>query len=956
MTLHQIISEIQGSPDPLSLCEVADDACCRERLVELQQAQDGEVTVALQQQRQEFGLRFLLAVVYVARRQASEGQIWPAVREGIQLPSSIADLMFLESDQPRPELKALLEKCCRHYRLRYIFENEGVQKWIGSIYLQFGFTQQGFSKMLPEWLMGYSQPKTISRLLEDPHLKSESFGKLWDGLLSFRRGNVTENQARSVITDSPWILPEWSEELLLAAKKKPHLSPASGSGGVSWENAPRTFLSEPVLIVENHLNEAFWRLSLEGLDNFKLTGKSYGVTLICGEMPARKTVLRKQPDDSFSNSNESFDFPLSLVRQAQIAASITDEHGLEIAAQDVRLFDPEATIMAFGERGYPVDDFVKKGPRASSLYHLLIRDDLSVVPSASEWHTHKGLGYTLLRFRFESGQSLRVLFEHGDELWSSVTCVLNNRTYLSAGCAPKCEMSAVENPSLYGPTVNEITLRVTGVEGAEIVAARWRSQRLRIEAPDEALQLPWRLAGISKMDALLAQRVAIQVTLRVSGATYRTVIPWVPSCPGILEQPLEQSRGKSTFGEKFKTRNCDQLKRGRYTLIPKSLSECERQRDMKWCIFEGDRFASLLREGVAQSFSNLGGYGQALTLRLGQFNCERQPTAVIDEVVDKGLFNIYAVNPFLGRDYTFETWASPELGADHQLFHGLMQGQATKETADTRLDFSEGQAIFAPFPIEDPDYLVLAYAGMRLASWWRVANYPNVNSWSSNLEQIHEEPDARHAAFTIRWAKLPILSRDHYRGVKVFFRRFPDAVMGEWLCSPKERTDGRKIVGENTEAWHDAVRAIIQGYQIEHPEISGGVKLKLLHCLGANGTGNVHAKVLDTFRGVGKCDPVLMGRMIQFWLTTNPDAKVKGQMSGPLLKDIQPEERLMKDLVYLTQGTDEEFLNGIVKIGVKAVTQPVSEDRDKVNIKSALTLAPFRQLLYRRIVTKWLPT
>lgn len=93
------------------------------------------------------------------------------------------------------------------------FGDDGAQKWFGSIYLQFGFTRRGFSKMLPECLMGYSQPKTISRLLEDPRIQSDSFCKLWGGLLSFRRGNLTENQARSVITDSPWILPERTEEL-----------------------------------------------------------------------------------------------------------------------------------------------------------------------------------------------------------------------------------------------------------------------------------------------------------------------------------------------------------------------------------------------------------------------------------------------------------------------------------------------------------------------------------------------------------------------------------------------------------------------------------------------------------------------------------------------------------------------------------------------------------------------
>ena len=953
MAWKEILVEIEAVSKPVSLCEVADDEFCCECLRELRTIPLFEVAAALQQRQPEFGLRFLLAVVYVARREASEGELWPAVRT-IQLSESIADLMFLRNGQPRPELKALLEKCCRHYRLRHIFGDEGAQEWFGSIYLQFGFTQRGFSARLPEWLMGYSQPTTISRLLDEPRLQSESFRKLWDGLLSFRRGNSLESQARSIISKSPWGLPEWADDLLVAAKKKQHLSPAAlRTGFDSGENALRTFLTEPLLIVKNHSADALWRIELEGLADFELTGNSYGVTLVCGEMPQRETILRKQADGSFSNLNEFFDFPLSLVRQERITASITDEQGREVAAQDIRLFDPEADIIAFSDRGYLVTDFLTKGPRSNVVYHLLVRQDLAIVPPASEWHTHSGLGYTLSRIRIDEGRSLAVLFDDGDELWSSVTRLLNNRGHLPAGLAPRCEMAAVENPSLYGPTIKEITLRVLGIDGAQIVSARWRSQGLRIEAPDTAFQLPWRIAGISKAEAILAQRVGIQISLRASGVIYRTVVEWIPSCVGIFEQ----SRGRTTFGETFNARNYEQLKRGRYMLLPQPLTDGQRQRGLRWCIFEGDRFISPLREGTAQPFANLGAYGQRLSVRRGQFNCEGTPNIVINEIADQGLFHIYGdKNPFLGEDYTFDAWASPELGAGHQLFHGLMHEKATKEPAGERLIFADDKAMFSPFPAQDCDYLVLAYAGVRLATWWRVLKHGNDNSWSSNLAQIRDDPDARRAAFTIRWAKLPILSGDHYHDVKAFFRRFSHVVLREWLCGPKVRSDGRKIEGENTEAWHDAVRAIIQGYQIDHDELSIETKLKLLQCLGNDEAGDANAKILDTFRFVGECDPVLMGRMIQYWLTTNPAPIVKGMMGGALLSDIETEDQTMKDLVYATQGTDEGFLNGIVKIGVKAVTHPVSEDRDKVNLKSALTLAPFRQLLYRQIVTKWLST
>lgn len=101
--MEKIITEVDAASKPVSLCEVADDVCCSVCLNELQTTSYSEVFAAFQQQRPEFGLRFLLAVVYVARRQASEGQIWPAVREGIQLSSSIADTMFLGNGHPCPE-------------------------------------------------------------------------------------------------------------------------------------------------------------------------------------------------------------------------------------------------------------------------------------------------------------------------------------------------------------------------------------------------------------------------------------------------------------------------------------------------------------------------------------------------------------------------------------------------------------------------------------------------------------------------------------------------------------------------------------------------------------------------------------------------------------------------------------------------------------------------------------
>ena len=953
MDIQRINSRAAADFMPMSLCEFVDDDECRSCLGELQQVRPYEVSHALLQSQPEFGLRLLVAIIYVARREATEGQIWPAVRSGLNLSVHVADILFHSNGQPRVEVKTLIEKTCRHFRLRHIFGQDGTQEWFGSIYLQFGFTQRGFAKMLPEWLMGYNQPNTIGRLLDDPALKSESFRKLWEALLSFRRGNAAEAVTRRIISESHWVLPEWADELLRAAKKKPHLSPATyRSGSSEAGEAPQSFLSAPCLVVGNKLAEAQWQIELAGLAQWALSGTSFCVRLRCGESAAQEVFLRKQPDGSLSNLTHTFEFPLASLKESQVSASITDQQGREVAAQDIQLFDPDADILAFSERGYLDDGFVKRGPRSNALCFVIIRSDLNLIPQSAEWHRFEGMGYKLHRLRVEAGMQLRVLSEDGDELWSSIAGDRSEQPAFLSRITPKCELSSLDNASLYDPGTTEIVLRVSGISDAEILSAQWRSHQLSIEQSQPAAQLPWRIRGIPKLEALLASRVLLKLRVRLGEVVYRTEIEWKPSVVGIFEQ----SRGRATCGEFFATRNKEQLERGRYIIIPKPLTLEQQERGLRWCLFEGDRFVSELREGSPQSLYGLGAYGQGLSIRFGQFNREENPTILVKEVADKGLFHIYAVNPFIGRDYTFDAWGTPEMGDDYTLHYGAMHERATSEVAGERLVFTDDKAMFAPFPNQPCDYLVLAYAGARLATWWRVLK--DGSSWSSNLTEIRDDVDARRAAFTIRWAKLPVLSGHHYHQVKEFFRRFPHIVLGEWLCGCKERKDGRKIEDENTEAWHDAVRAIIQGYQIEHDELTTETKQKLIRCLPGRPTDDVNAKTLDTFQAVGACDPVLMGRMIHYWSKTAV-AMERQMMRAGLLRDMKADDELKRDLQATVPHTSGDGFfwgqKGLIDSGMNAVIYPVPDERTKLNLKAALTIKPFRQLLCQSIINRFLP-
>lgn len=974
MTFQQIIVSIEETIGVKSLCESVNDQSCRRCLGELQQVRPHEVSHALQQRQHDFGLRLLLAIIYVARREAKEGQIWPAVRAGLDISVQVTNLLFHSGNgQPRGEVKALIEKTCRHFRLRHIFGQDGTQEWFGSIYLQFGFTQRGFTRMLPEWLMGYNQPNTIGRLLDDPELKSESFRKLWEALLSFRRGNAAEAVTRRIISESPWVLPVWADELLLAAKKKLHLSPstyrsASGEAG----EAPRSFLSEPRLVVGSQLAEAQWQIELVGLAEWEMTGASYCVRLRCGESVAQEVFLRKQPDGSFSNLTHTFEFPLASVKESQVSASITDQQGREVAAQDIHLFDPDADIMAFSEHGYLDNEFVKRGPRTNALCFVLVRANFNLIPQPAEWHRFDGMGYKLHRLHFEAGQRLHVLIENGEELWSSATRVLNNRDELPGDVTPECRLSSESYERAHDPDFKDLIVEIDGLGELHVASARWRSHRLvfsdnkTFRGTSDNLQslftsvqraLKGRVNSvvvrIPKIAALLAHRVVLRLTLKDETRTFRTSVECVLDLTGILEQ----SRGKSSFRQSFASRNYQQLRRGRYTIQPKPLTEEQKKCGLNWCLYEGDRHVCQLREGIPQSLYDLGAYGQDLNLRYERFNREANPSPLISEVVDRGLFDIQDKHhPIAGSDCTFDAWATPEMGSEHKLYYGLINQCVTTEPAGERLVFAGDEAMFSPFPAQPCDYLVLAYAGVRLATWWRVPN--DGSSWSSNLAMIDEAEDAKRAAFTIRWAKFPIASRHYSQHVKEFFRRFPDVVLAEWLCAPQTSNEGQVLDTEDSDAWLDAVRTVIQDYRVHESTLGVVSKQKLIRCLPGSADATPESQIVHTMKRIGTCDPVLMGSMLCYWKSLRGivwDRPAQSRMHQHLLEGLAPADEMRASLCAMAPNTDEAFFQSVFNVGVNAVASAVPQERDRLNLKSALTMKPFRRLLFRRIVEQYLP-
>ena len=595
------------------------------------------------------------------------------------------------------------------------------------------------------------------------------------------------------------------------------------------------------------------------------------------------------------------------------------------------------------QNGYLVGDFLKREPVAARLYTMLLRNDLKLSPAPAESAALGDTGYQLVRSRMEPGQALRILFDDGEELWSSLTRILSDRNQLPPGINPRLELSLTDCPRLFEPALTAVTLKMTGAPGVVIRSARWRAYRLTVIDATEP-----RIGGVPKNEAIIAGSVKVQVLLGFKGKSYRTLLEWRPEAQGILEE----SRGKTAFGEYLAKRSYRQLERGRYWIFP-PVSRPPGGSSPTWCLFEGDRFVGIVRPGVPHSFHNLGAYGSSITLRPDRFNTRNSPTKLIGELGDKGLFHIYDRNPFLNRDYTFDCWASPEMGEQHRLYYGEMHKSVLSEAAAERLIFAEGKAMFAPFPAQPCDYLVLSYEGVRLGTWWLVPKEDGA-SWSRNLMNIRDDVDARRAAFTIRWAKLPILSSNHYFEVRAFFRRFPHIVLREWLGPAGQHKDGRKNEGENEAAWHDAVRAVIQGFLVVHPGLLQDTGRKLITCLALEPSGDATAGLLDTLRSVGHCDPILMGRLLCLWLSSAPppQPRLREQVRAVLTQSMD-EPKLRQELEVFT-GCDEYFLKTMLDSGIASVANPAQDELTKVNLKCSLTVQPFRELLFIRIVETYL--
>lgn len=312
-------------------------------------------------------------IIETARREAEGHRLWPIVVE--KFPPYLRRELFVDH-HPNAELKNLIRQAARRLNLRHVFDEDEVQSWYITTHLQFGFTYHGMRERLPEWLCGQNPPVSVKRLLVGS-LASDSFRDLWEALRYYRRDWITEGHLRSIIKQSPWVLPAWENDLVRLARERPELVDIEDECETS-DGSTIAVLTSPRC--EWHLHDALsFSCAVGPLERLTLRAPHYD--LRHGETTLA-SVFRQPKGDYRADAT----VVTLRTHASQAVVKLRDNEGFEHVTQVVELWDPSADLNVFELRsGRRLLDAATETMSDKMDYVLLVQPDLKVLPEPAAW-------------------------------------------------------------------------------------------------------------------------------------------------------------------------------------------------------------------------------------------------------------------------------------------------------------------------------------------------------------------------------------------------------------------------------------------------------------------------------------------------------------------------------------------------------------------------------------------
>ena len=856
------------------------------------------------------GCLLLLWLSETARRKAVEGELWPYVADG-HFEAEAQSLLFTQG-QPSRLLREMLQAAVERFYLRHVLNETSVQRWLDTVFLQFGVSARGFKDRLPEWLTRQATTRAIESLL-DVRGGSASFRQLWEELRAYRRNQITESRLRTTLESSPWILPEWIEKLISSAQA------SNAAAAAIAPPRPDLFLSAPVLHWPPGSQPQFVTQIATDLSQLQLTEDCYDLR-IGGRLAAQ---LLRQTNGSY------LPVPSRVIvldfDQPSITASLVNPQGEMVKSDDLELWPTDEDIAVYrlpsGER---LPDAFNSSLSPNVSYAILTAADLTVEPEPQEWRLADS--HRVKVYRLPAGRPPRTqVLLNGDLLWEPNIQQRNSEPPWAQGT----DVYATQNHTIkWGQKIQVtirhlpgITVRRVGWQGIPIKYSRATqttaiTESLRITPDLPSNKLVFRLS-LEKN----GQRCAVRrdLDLKISGAKHLTIAGW---------RVLNRHSVITT----------EQAKRDLFRI---NLPSTGTQPLNELFLFEGDgAYYHLSRRDAP--LGELQGWGAPLRVR-PLFNAKSATLELAGSVIWHGKLDdaiCEALPDGMARLLRLRFRQQIEPGEEHRIIWWDSSGEVIT-LKPKYCDEAEGAWWWVcELPEQCGDLLAVAvaYQGSNLGSWW------TDREWLMRLRALNAQ-DAKRTAALLRWFHLPMLGTDALGELRPLIERRPANFLGAWLLD-KGLPDGLASSGEASkdEVWLAVVRKLFHKWQ-PNADTAQQVLMMLAEVETAPG---LREYLPDAAQRLCDVDPLLMAKVLRAW----PDPqrrqiiqRLRLEFSGvTAVASIGPRKQGL--IQEAEQSLDiANINNGILARAAQALQQINLSEADKNNLALAARFKNLRRLL-----------
>ncbi len=712
------------------------------------------------------GLVTLAFIAEIARRETWDGSIWPVVRRHFR--ESTVDALFIQG-QPNELLKDALQIAANQFSLRNVFGLDGTQAWYLSSFLQFGMTRRSIHAHLPRRLSGHEAlPRAVELLLHDSELQSESFESLWRALESYRADNLSERNVRRKMQSSPWVLPEWEDDLVKGAKALKHLHRARGVTNPDFiddiEETSPALLSQPLLVWDGPI--ATFSFDVVGLADLDLDTGTYVVTVDGERHPFINTSEGPQGLETIRLPIDRPSTMTSLKKRNE-----QTEEDEVVLQSEVTVWEIEDEVALFDADGNALDAWSTRMDLSKS-YSLLLAPDLDFEGPSTRRHQMPS-GVKAIRIEPSADTSLVVRLE-GELLWEPLPTRIRERDSFEQQVDVSIPGSwdGIELGQAVRVEIRHLPeeASVTSLSVAGSRTTSFRSKDGTVKSP--RVQLDPNRAG-RRIPVLMRGRYKTRpFAIRKSIAP-----PWV-GCQVLTEEGWMSTEGALTQRRSIEGRTLR-------VFIPTALKSPP---DRRPTIFGGNRVLGVGIEG-ARVVHGIAGYGEPLIVRSDRFNDPDEIFMVARAISDGGV--IAASDLSEPELVTLQLGPTSRVNDRWQVF--TVDGRGSIERADFEQS-SNGLNVLGP----SSTIAWLATVGESIIG----------SSWRRTLSSDELTTDeARNLAILLRAGKAPILNEGRLRNrVVELIQRHPWAFLEAWTMEI-ESPFGERLVVE--EAWASASRELL---------------------------------------------------------------------------------------------------------------------------------------------------